>query len=1157
MSRRLAAISLASALVVAVLSVASPVQAAVPAAPSGLQPDGTQESRIPVLSWGRVSGAVSYDVQVARPGGFDTPLWKADRTTNRQAVPDKQLPSGELVWRVRSRGADSRTSAWSQATFTRDSLAGPSPISPTNDAMLEQPSQPALLSWTPVRGATGYTVHVGTDPNFVDSALFKSYSTRTSSYVVPDPMVATRYYWRVQADMGNGIVTDWSTPQNFQIGGLAKPVLVGPDDSPATDVKDVVLEWQPVLGAKTYNLQISTDQNFNTLVSNATVQNITGTRYSPSVTLGNDQYYWRVTPVDAAGNKLDWLDVDIWTFRRHWPDQPALEYPGDQAVVGDPFYYQWTPVTLASSYRIELSKTSDFNPPLADTCVTTNTTYVPLDRDDCHPSALGTYYWRVVALDDPAGIVSDSIAAEARRFTYDPARVQLVSPASGSTVETPTLTWNPVAGAAKYKVTITATDGGAGGGSFTTTATSFTPRAKLTVGKTYRWQVQTVSQSLREGASLLVGSQRSFTVAASTATAGATPEPITAAGTSGSRFPTLEWTEVTGATSYRILVRAAGTPSGYLPVGGGASGDSFGYAAGEDDTSTWLSPDTYQWMVVAYNGSAQISQSVSTSTFTIRPPAQVSGESLAMSGLALEDDSTSCTNALDPAEPLADQQCVDLRATPVLSWDADPEVGYYRVWLSRDQQLTNVVDDYPVEVETTHFTPRTSLIDSQAGSAFYWFVQPCKVDGKCAALQHAQHAFNKLSKPVETLSPGLGDVQANDITFTWRDYLATNQDPSVPSSPAHTGVYSIEPGVEARQYRIQVDSEPNFQEPLLESAVVDQTTYTSVNNTYPEGPLYWRVQAIDGSVNSLTWSAPVPFTKASPTVDLLAPVSNETVSGAAPLRWTPLAYAASYDVEVYKNGDVIGMPDNRVVAGTSKQVAYSLASPLAVADSSYTWRVRPVDAKGRKGPWTSLEDLAARFRVVGQTPTPVLPEAGTYVDEDDALFTWDPVDRAATYRFERRFEGVTSSAEIKVTAATAWAPTSPIADGSWEWRVSAQDATGAVIKSSAWTDFEVDSTRPTVASVSPRTSATRTANFGVRFSEAVEGVSPGTYRIYKSGSTSPLTATVTPNSTGTKATLNPASNLKVGSTYILKLTSKIRDEAGNKLTAYSWRVKVN
>ena len=112
-------------------------------------------------------------------------------------------------------------------------------------------------------------------------------------------------------------------------------------------------------------------------------------------------------------------------------------------------------------------------------------------------------------------------------------------------------------------------------------------------------------------------------------------------------------------------------------------------------------------------------------------PEAVTGSALALSGTASSAVATSCFKALDPDLPLADQQCTGLRATPVLRWDAQAGVGRYEVWLSRDQNLTNVITKY--STEQTAFMPSTALFDSQAGSAFFWHVQPCKLPGTCRA----------------------------------------------------------------------------------------------------------------------------------------------------------------------------------------------------------------------------------------------------------------------------------------------------------------------------------------------------------------------------------------------------------------------------------------
>ena len=68
----------------------------------------------------------------------------------------------------------------------------------------------------------------------------------------------------------------------------------------------------------------------------------------------------------------------------------------------------------------------------------------------------------------------------------------------------------------------------------------------------------------------------------------------------------------------------------------------------------------------------------------------------------------------------------------------------------------------------------------------------------------------------------------------------------------------------AKTYRIQVDNEPSFQAPLLDNQVVDQTTYTAFDRLYPEGTLYWRVQAMDEEDNGLTWSTTQALPRRAP-----------------------------------------------------------------------------------------------------------------------------------------------------------------------------------------------------------------------------------------------------------------------------------------------------
>ena len=76
----------------------------------------------------------------------------------------------------------------------------------------------------------------------------------------------------------------------------------------------------------------------------------------------------------------------------------------------------------------------------------------------------------------------------------------------------------------------------------------------------------------------------------------------------------------------------------------------------------------------------------------------------------------------------------------------------------------------------------------------------------------------------------------------------------------------------------------------------------------------------------------------------------------------------------------------------------------------------------------------------------------------DALFTWQAVPGAESYRFERRPVGSLTNVEPITTRATSWAPQLAITGGSWEWRVTPIDASGNSLTPSTWRPFTVEDT---------------------------------------------------------------------------------------------------
>ncbi|GAA1926188.1 hypothetical protein GCM10009815_20820 [Nocardioides marmoribigeumensis] len=1119
----------------------------------------------PTLSWTRVSGAKTYEVKVATNESFTSSSVKYSTTTvNRQVVPNVALPVGTIFWEVRARNSDG-TSEWSTNYFDHSRSSGPTLISPADGAVLDQPDDPVVLSWTPTPGATRYSVEISTDEAF--STILKTYTPTTSSVLADAPGLQNTYYWRVRADLGSGIYTEFSPYRRYGTTGMDAPELVSPGASGLETVQDVVLDWKPVKGAKSYNLQVSTDQNFNTF--DLQVPNIVGTKYSPPTTLDNDQYYWRVQPVNAANQTLDWSSVPTGTFRRNWPDQPTLEYPGRSfqagtpPVVRDPIYFQWTPMAHASRYRLEIDTDTDFQN-LFDSCITQTTTFVPSELNDCFPAAAGTYYWRVVGLDDPRtpSVQSEAIFSPIWTFSYDPDRVDMstVIPRGGESVTFPTLKWDPVRGAASYRVYVYRTsDNVAVVNGATTYATSYTPRKALEAGKTYRWYAKPVSVSGRVGAGLLPAAMATFNLVDPDAATATTPEPTGPVdGTEFKRFPTLSWTPVAGAATYRIGVRLANGISGFADLG-----ETFAYPEGQDDSTTYLPSATYQWSVTAYDiDNNELTSTLNPRTFKIVEFPATQDQRVAMSGLASNDNATSCTAVLD-------QRCENTRQTPVLRWSPVTDAGFYRVQLWHDRNRTNAVANSVLVDQPMYMRP-AELPDSQASDAYYWTVEACRGSKsfpvcRSTVQSPARWAFNKLSNPVEGLAPGVPvnatgtpvDATAtvptipDEINFSWKDYKATNWD-----DPSASEMDSVdEKGrLEARTYRVEVSTTPNFST-VVETRDVDQTTFTAFARAYPDGVLYWRVRAVDAAGNLLAPSPTYKVIKKSPAPMLTVMPNGRAVSGSEPFRWQPLDYAAGYDIEIYKNDDTLGQPANRVVSVSSSQAALVLSTnPLPVSTSPYRWRVRKYDASGNRAAWSSLSTSAAQFTIVGAKPTLLSPSASAYVAPTNSYFTWGAVARATKYRFERRAPGASSNAESVTTPALAWAPSQALAQGSWQWRVVALDASGAQLGASSWRSFSVDTVRPTVTSKTPTGNVAVTTNFTARFSEKVTKVSTSTFRLYRSGTPDPLPAVVTLNSTGTSAVLNPSANLRKGKTYYVRLTTGIKDPAGNSLVATSWKV---
>ncbi len=196
--------------------------------------------------------------------------------------------------------------------------------------------------------------------------------------------------------------------------------------------------------------------------------------------------------------------------------------------------------------------------------------------------------------------------------------------------------------------------------------------------------------------------------------------------------------------------------------------------------------------------------------------------------------------------------------------------------------------------------------------------------------------------------------------------------------------------------------------------------------------------------------------KASPALSLTFPGNGSTQSGVPYFQWNPQAFAATYLIEVYKNGDLLFSPANKVLSTTTKFSAWAPTTSLASGD--YAWRVRRNDADNRPGPWSA----GRTFTLQSAKPTLTAPANGATVAANTLLFTWSGVAGAVQYRIEVASSACTFATILfnQTTVMTSWAPTTAYADGSYCWRIKALDAAGNVLNTSNTRTFNIGAAPP-------------------------------------------------------------------------------------------------
>lgn len=250
--------------------------------------------------------------------------------------------------------------------------------------------------------------------------------------------------------------------------------------------------WDDVEGAAYYRLQWSSSPDFS---GSVTENNTNHNSYTPLTPLAPGLYYWRVRQENntTAAYRSDWSISSTLVITL--PEITVVS-PPPGTIVNLPPTFKWTPVLTSAwgspNARLQIATSptgfgSPFESVDTDTINwTPNKTY-----------ADGTYYWRVAVRD-----ANNNLGPYTAIYSFTkqyPAPV-LVAPLPGSRAgDYPEFEWQPVAGAAKYRLQVATNP------QFTspvvnadTFNTHYIPTTKLNTGS-YYWRVAMLDKDNRQG----------------------------------------------------------------------------------------------------------------------------------------------------------------------------------------------------------------------------------------------------------------------------------------------------------------------------------------------------------------------------------------------------------------------------------------------------------------------------------------------------------------------------------------------------------------------------------------------------------------------------------------------------------------------------------
>jgi hypothetical protein len=404
------------------------------------------------------------------------------------------------------------------------------------------------FQWQASSGATSYRLQIWKSSEVV----FDVSGLTGTSYNLTAAVLEgnTFYYWRMNATGAAG-TSQWSGNFHFTTTVIVPdpPTLVSPMNDSVNVGLNPCLDWTDVSAATQYRVQVSTSTNFGTTVLD--VGGLTNSSYciQSGVLAFSTVYYWHVQASNSGGGS--WSVTWNFTTVPAPPSPPVLYYPANNSTgIPTTLTFRWRKSVGATGYHIQVSLNQTFQALVIDENVTDTLYTVPSGI----LSGSTPYYWRVKA----SNVGGPSEYSAYWKFTTGvapPAAPVLVYPGNHDTaiaVSGILFSWNTVAGANSYRIQISISN------AFTTTIVNVSTGSQtqylhntpaLANNTTYYWRVNATNSGGTGDWSQIWDFKTIMS---------APPAPTLIFPTNGATnvilTPTMDWSDVSGATSYRLQI---------------------------------------------------------------------------------------------------------------------------------------------------------------------------------------------------------------------------------------------------------------------------------------------------------------------------------------------------------------------------------------------------------------------------------------------------------------------------------------------------------------------------------------------------------------------------------------------------------------------------